>query len=222
MIRIFVYISNMQKEVKVILSLSLAVILLVILFIIFGSKQGGPTTDISKLVDGAIHMTGKAGAKATIVEFGDFECPACGQFNAISRQLIDVYGKNPEFNFVFRNFPLPQHKNAFIAAEAAEAAGEQWKYWEMESLLYENQGEWVESEAPIDIFVKYANQIGLDSVKFKSEVLASKYKDIITKDLALGSEIGISWTPSIYVNGELLQTMPSLDELKSKIDSSLK
>ncbi len=115
----------MEKEAKVILSISVLVIIGVILFIILGSKSTTPTLSSSALLDNAIHMTGKKDAKVTIVEFGDFECPACGQFSSVSKQLIDTYGKNPEFNFVFRNFPLPQHKNALIAAEAAEAAGAQ-------------------------------------------------------------------------------------------------
>ncbi len=92
----------------------------------------------------------------------------------------------------------------------------------MENKLYSNQSEWVESDTPINSFVAYANEIGIDPIKFKSEVIANKYQDIINKDLSDGNVIGVSWTPSIYVNGELLQTMPSYDELKTKIDSLLK
>ncbi len=214
----------MQKEVKIILSLSLVVVLLVIIFVIFGSKvsTSSSTTPISKLIENATHMTGKTDAKVTVVEFGDYECPACGQFNPTADQLIAVYGKNPDFNFVFRNFPLPQHKNALIAAEAAEAANAQGKFLEMKSKLYSNQDQWKESETPIDVFAGYAEELGLNVAKFKSEVLANKYQSIITGDLSLGSEIGVSWTPSIYVNGELLQTLPSFDEMKNIIDNLLK
>ncbi len=214
----------MQKEVKIILSLSLVVVLLVIIFVILGSKASTSVTptSVSKLIENATHMTGKSDAKVTIVEFGDYECPACGQFNPTADQLIATYGKDSDFNFVFRNFPLPQHKNAAVAAEAAEAANVQGKFLEMKSKLYSNQDQWTESENPIDIFAGYAEELGLNVSKFKSEVLANKYQDIITKDLSLGSEIGVSWTPSIYVNGELLQTLPSFDEMKTRIDNLLK
>ncbi len=214
----------MNKEAKIIFSISILIIAGVVALLAFGPKENtsGKIADNTLLVRDTSHMTGKKDAKVTIVEFGDYECPACAMAEPILKQIISIYGKNPDFNFVFRNFPLPQHKNSLIAAEAAEAAGEQGKFWEMNSLLYENQSEWSESANPIDIFVKYAGKLGLDKNKFKNEIENNKYDSIIEADKADGEAINVSWTPSIYINGELQKTMPTLEQFKSKIDELLK
>ena len=136
-------------------------------------------------------------------------------------QIVAIYGKNPNFNFVFRNFPLPQHNNAQIAAEAAEAAGAQGKFWQMHDLLYANQNDWVNSTTPIDFFVQYATTLGLDTVKFKEQVLAGKYADFINADQNDGNAINVQWTPSIYINGVLQQQTPTLDQFKTQIDTLL-
>ncbi len=158
----------------------------------------------------------------TVVEFGDYQCPACGLAYPILKQVIDTYGKNPDFNFVFRNFPLSQHQNALIAAESAEAASAQGKFWEMEGMLYENQDEWSDSTLPINIFVKYAGKIGLDTLTFKKDVENNKYASIIQKDEADGTLANVEWTPTIYINGERQEGMLTFEQFKSKIDSLLK
>lgn len=215
----------MNKEAKIISISAIVIIIGVVVLLAFGPKNGvsikSVSVDATKLANETSHMTGSLGAKVTIVEFGDYECPACAVFNTVVKQTIDTYGKNPDFNFVFRNFPLSQHKNALRAAEAAEAAGGQGKFWEMEQLLYAKQSDWAETENPTDLFVSYAQSLSLDVAKFKSDIENKKYEAFIKSDQADGLAINVSWTPSIYVNGELLQSMPSFEELKSKIDSLL-
>ena len=110
---------------KIVLSIIGAIVIGIVLVVIFTSKEAvapATTVDQSHLVTAASHMTGKSGAKVTVVEFGDYQCPACGAFFPEMKQITDAYASNPNFNFVFRNFPLPMHPNAMIGAEAAEAA----------------------------------------------------------------------------------------------------
>jgi protein-disulfide isomerase len=157
------------------------------------------------------HMTGKQGAKVTVVEFGDFQCPFCAEASPTVTQVINKYKNNPDFNFVFRNFPLPQHSNAQISAEAAEAAGAQAKYWEMEGLLYQHQNDWAGSVNPTGIFAGYAQQLGLDVNKFSSDLKNSKYIDNITQDQKDGEALGVNSTPTFFLNGQKLGSYTELD-----------
>lgn len=158
-------------------------------------------SDLSLLSNATSHMTGSPTAKVTMVEFGDFQCPACAQVAPQIKQVVEKYQSDPNFNFVFRNFPLPQHKNALASAEAAEAAGAQGKYWEMNYMLYERQSEWDDASNPIDIFVSYAQALGLDTAQFRSEVAAKKYAAVIAADLSDGNRAGVNSTPTLYING---------------------
>ncbi len=166
------------------------------------------------------HMTGSSTAKVTMVEFGDYECPACGAAYPILKQVTDSYQNNPNFNFVFRNFPLPQHQYAKMSAEAAEAAGAQGKYWQMHDMLYAGQGDWdpTKTKDPLSIFAGYAQKIGLDVNKFKADVQANAYQDRINADLADVGKLGLDHTPTIYINGKE-QTNVSLAVMKATIDS---
>ena len=214
----------MDKEAKIIISIAGIAILGVVLLMILNPKVSveSSSIDTSYLVASTSHMTGSKTALVTLVEFGDYECPACANINPSVEKLVAEYKTNPDFNFVFRNFPLPQHNNAMIAAEVAEAAASQGKFWEMKDLLYEKQNEWAESATPIDLFVKYAKELKLDTTKFKSDVENKKYEDIILSDRSDGNKVNVSWTPTFYLNGKLQDAAGDLDAIKSKIDLLLK
>lgn len=183
------------------------------------SNQKPVTADSSVLVRADSHQTNKD-AKVSVVEFGDYECPACAQAYPIVKQLEKDYGD--KVNFVFRNYPLTQHKNAQIAAEAAEAANAQGKFWEMHDKLYEKQSEWGESDSPMDKFLVYAKDLGLDVNKFKSDVSSSKYSTFIQSDVSDGNTVGINATPTFYVNGEMLVGLPAYSGFSDKINAFLK
>ena len=159
------------------------------------------------------HMTGTASAKVTLVEFADFQCPYCAQSFAPVKADVDKYKTNPNFNFVFRNYPLPQHSNAQVSAEVAEAAGAQGKYWEMIELLYVHQNDWSGNITPNNEFNSYANQLGLNLDQFKSDVAASKYINNIAQDQADGNAWGISGTPAFFLNGQAVANYTELDSL---------
>ena len=134
--------------------------------------------------------------------------------------MTDKYASNPDFNFVFRNFPLPQHPNAPEAAEAAEAAGAQGKYWEMHDALYTGQNDWADVADPTSFFVQYATTIGLDVTKFTADVASDKYAAVITADTNDGDKLGVDATPTIYING-VMQTTFSASALEATIDADL-
>ena len=183
-----------------------------------GSNAPATASRPDLLVKSDSYHTGKSDVKVTVVEFGDYQCPACGAAYPVLRQMLADYGD--KVNFVFRNFPLPQHQNALIGAEAAEAAGAQGKYWEMHDVLYDKQAEWGESTTPLDFLVKYADGLHLNMDQFKSDVQANKYADRITADQNDGLANGINATPTIFVNGQIISGVPTYADLKSMIDAA--
>jgi len=196
----------MNKEAKIVLGITVVIIIAVVGIFIASSKNSGSTTtnssgsttvDASVLVRDDSHKKG-AGA-VTVVEFGDYQCPACGAAEPTLEQLESKYGD--KITFVFRNFPLPQHANAKAAAEAAEAAGAQGKFWEMHDKLYATQAEWSDSKNPLDLFSQYASDLGLDVNKFKSDVSSNAYSSVVQQGLTDGATAGVQGTPTIYVNG---------------------
>jgi hypothetical protein len=150
------------------------------------------------------HVLGNPDAKVTVIEYGDFQCPGCGAFYPVQKQVTDKY-KN-EVRFIFRNFPLSTlHPNARAAAAAAEAAGLQGKYWEMHDQLYANQQSWenLNGEQRTNLFTGYAVALGVDKDQFVKDLDNQKVLDKLSFDIALGGKVGVSGTPSIYVNGKI-------------------
>jgi protein-disulfide isomerase len=113
--------------------------------------------------------------------------------------------------FVFKNFPLPIHKNAKAGAYAVEAAGLQGKFWEMHNIVYENQSEWENESNPNGKFEEYANRVGLNIDQWKKDIESSKIKDLVEKDTKLGEKLNLPGTPSFLVNGVLVQTKSEAD-----------
>ena len=186
----------------------------------------GPTlnlpADPGKLVRDSSHMTGDKAAKVTLVEFGDYECPFCASLNPTIEQIVTNYVTDKNFNFVFRNFPLSQHQNAKIAAEAAEAAGAQGKFWEMNKKIYASQNDWSGQQQPLETFVNYAKALNLDTAKFRDEVQHNTYDTQIETDLNDGNALNVNGTPTLYLNGQLIQATSDYNNLKSEIDALLK
>ncbi len=169
------------------------------------------------------HMTGSPSAKVQLVEFGDYQCPACGEAYPILKQILNDYKNNPNFNFVFRNFPLYTiHPNALESAEAAEAAAAQGKFWQMHDMLYQTQNTWAEASDPLPDFTGYAQTLGLDVNKFKSDVESEKYQSVLEKDEDDGLGLGVDETPTFFLNGKKEPGVISYQNLKSQIDSLLK
>jgi protein-disulfide isomerase len=140
----------------------------------------------------------------TLEEFGDYQCPPCGGLHPSLKRLKQEYGQN--LNFVFRNLPLTSlHKNALVAAQAAEAARMQNRFWEMHDLLYENQDLWKDDVNPQSIFWKFASDLGLDTARFSSDMADRQVKMRIEADQAAAAELSINGTPTLLVDGRQLR-----------------
>jgi protein-disulfide isomerase len=139
-------------------------------------------------------MKGSASAKVTLVEFADYECPHCKRFQPVLRQIVDEF-KN-EVRLYFKHYPLPQHPNARLAAEAAVAAQRQGKFWPFEEKLWDHQ----EDLSPA-VIEKLAKESGLDMAKFRKDIEDPGVKAQVQKDRVDGQTAGISSTPTLYING---------------------
>ncbi len=211
----------MTKQSKIILSIIAVIAVFGIVLVAYMNSSGvskSPTAVAAKLVKSDSHTLGTG--KVQVVEFGDYQCPACGQAYPITKQILSEYGD--KITFVFRNFPLPQlHPNAEAGAEAAEAANAQGKFWEMHDMLYENQDSWSDVSDPTDIFVSYASTLGLDTAKFKKDITSKAYDKYIQSDVSDGYSLGITGTPTFYINGKQ-QASYDYNTLKSAIQAALK
>ncbi|HVN26473.1 MAG TPA: thioredoxin domain-containing protein [Candidatus Paceibacterota bacterium] len=170
--------------------------------------------------------TGNPDAKVTLVEYGDFECPACGQYFPIVEQLVQNYSST--VLFVFRNFPLYSvHPDAGISAQAAEAAGligGPAKYWQMNNLLYEKQNDW--ATIPPDQVVSakfdgYAQSLGLNVATFNSDLTATSVLQKIQSDVNGGNSAQIDHTPTFFVNFQQIQNPANYNDFASVIDQAI-
>ena len=141
------------------------------------------------------HVLGPRDAAATLVEYGDYECPFCRAAFPVVERVRAIMG--PGLRFVFRHFPVTTaHPHAEDAAEAAEAAGAQGRFWEMHAMLFENQPRF----APDDLLV-YADSIGLDLRLFAEDLAGHVYAPRIREDFMSGVRSGVNGTPTFFVNG---------------------
>ena len=151
-------------------------------------------------------IRGNSDAKFTIVEFSDFQCPFCAKFHSETLPLLmENYIDNGKVNLVFRDFPIESiHPNSVPAAHASECADDQGKFWEMHDRIFENQRNWqnVEVLQSLDLFKKYAVEIGVDGEEFDSCMSSAKHIDEIRKDLQDGQDYGVTGTPGFFVGNE--------------------
>lgn len=158
--------------------------------------------------------TGAANALVTIIEFTDFECPSCATAQPVLESLAKEFAD--KVKLVAHSFPLEQHKHAFKAAEAAEAAREQGKYWEYTLILFKYQ-----KELEVDKLKAYAGLLGLDRKKFDEALDSGKFTDAVKQELSIGDRIGVDSTPSIFINGRRIREK-TREALKSAIEAALK
>ncbi len=165
---------------------------------------------------------GKTDAPVTLVEYTDFQCPACGAYYPILKELEAEMGDT--VRIVIRHYPLVQiHKNALPSARAAEAAGRQGKFWEMYDVLFANQAEWSGAQDPMmSIFPAYAGRIGLNVEQFRKDMSDATLDDKITVDRGTGNELKITGTPSFFLNGEKLENPKSAEAFKKAVEDAAK
>jgi len=157
---------------------------------------------------------GPANAPVELVEFSDFQCPFCLRAHPTVKQVLSTYGN--KIRFVYRNYPLPNHPNARPAAEAAQCANEQGKFWEYHDRLFADQ-----SKLGADDLKASAAALGMDAAKFNACFDSHKYKDRVDTDTSAGNQAGVDGTPAFFINGRMLSGAQPYDEFKRVIDEEL-
>lgn len=166
-------------------------------------NSNAPTPDPALEVQGAepAHVQGNPNAPVTLEEFGDFQCGACGSYHPEVKKIEAEYGD--KLKVIFRELPLvTMHPHALLAAQAAEAAGLQGKFWEMHDKLYDNQVTWTEKSDLVPVFVDYAKQIGLNPDQFMKDLNGEKVAARIFQDGKRAHSLGLKGTPTFFVNGQ--------------------
>lgn len=167
------------------------------------------------------HIQGKGSSGVTLVEYGDFQCPACKAYYPLVKSLVATYGDRVFFQF--RNYPLESlHQNARASARAAEAADLQDKFWEMHDTLYENQDSWKNASDPLSAYKGYAKNIGVaDLAKFETDYKSAAVNDVINADLKAGAKFGITGTPTFILDGEKIDNPRDADAFSKAIDAAI-
>ncbi len=180
------------------------------------ARQVQPLVDLAEPVDDVVdHIRGPADAPVTLVEYGDFECPYCGQAEPVIRTLLSEFGS--DLRYVFRQLPLDDvHENAQRAAEASEAAGAWGKFWEMHDLLFQHQ-----DALGTEDLKKYAGDLGLDVEVFAEKLRRRKFGPRVMRDIDSADQSGVTGTPTFFVNGRRHQGAYDLDTLSALVRSAL-
>jgi len=171
-----------------------------------------------------VNMMGSSTAAVTVEEFADYQCGACSSTHPVMKALQSAYAGNRNFRFVFRHYPLsiPGHDKAYNAAVATEAAGLQGKFWQMQDLLFRNQAAWTANPNYLQMWEEYATSIGMDLARFKADMDGSATKNRVEADLARGRGLGVSSTPTVYINGQMVPfANVNIVSLRQAVDAAI-
>lgn len=202
-----------------------SIFIIAIIALLFGlAKLGGtaPSTGSSTLtlnVSPDDWVTGTSTAPHTLVEYSDFQCPACASYEPEVHQIITELPNS--VRFVYRHFPLTElHHNAQIAAQAAEAAGMQGKFWQFHDALFNTQDAWSGSTSPQLQFEDYAASLGLDTKKFKEDINSSAAIDRVKRTADSAASMGLSSTPTFFLDGKKLDGLPAYEDFKKLVSGT--
>ncbi len=198
------------------------VVIGVITVLLIGGAVWYSTSQADSYNEGVVirdHVKGNPDAEVTIIEYSDFQCPSCAQFAPIADAMLMDYGD--QIRFEYRHYPLMQiHPNAEAAARAAEAAGQQGKFFEYHDALFENQNEWGAASIPGAFFTKYAEELNLDMDMFKRHQRSSILQGNVRDHVMEARELGLTGTPSIFLNGEKMN-FQTYQEFNNQIKAAL-
>lgn len=176
-----------------------------------------PPAEKSEL-DG-LHIRGTPGAPVVVEIFGDFQCPPCATVSGVIDKLEQDY--RPRVRVIFREFPLAMHAHALEAALAAEAAGEQGRFWEMHDLLYQYQSVWSKASGVERFFEAYAGSLQLDVERFRVDSQSAEVRARVIAEGESGVSRGVTATPTLFVNGTLVRGAFTRENLKAVIEAAL-
>jgi protein-disulfide isomerase len=215
----------MSKQFWIIVAV--IVIVLVGVFAIKGSNNPGSNSSSSAPTQ---HIEGQGKSGVTLVEYGDYQCPFCGEYASTLTQVQSLY--NTQIFFQFRNFPLTSlHQNAFAGARAAEAAGLMGKFWPMHDLLYSQNQEyynsngkiptWIGASNPETVFEQDAASLGLNVQKFEQLYGSEQVNNLITADQAVGNKLGLDATPTFILDGNQVQVGNTVADFQTVINKAI-
>ncbi|MFQ5587746.1 MAG: DsbA family protein [Nitrospiria bacterium] len=185
---------------------------------ISGSNVGENRADIPVTQDD--WMKGSPAAKVTLVEYSDFQCPACGSYFSIVKRLHREF--KDELRFVYRHFPLAHiHSNANLAARATEAAGKQGRFWEMHDMLFEHQTAWSSLGNAEHLFLDYAKKIDLDLALFREDLDSKAVRRAVDGDAQSGQDLNVNGTPTFFLNGVKIQNPRNYEQFKRLIQKAI-
>ena len=165
------------------------------------------------------HVKGNPEATVTLVEYSDFQCPACATFQPVLNGLLAEY--SDRLRFEYKHFPLMNvHPHAQSAAIAAEAAGQQGQFFEFHDLLFERQQEWSSAAVPGTFYVQYAEELGLDIDQFRRQQNASLLRDKVRADFDEARELGLTGTPTFFLNGQRMQ-IQTFDDFIAQVAAAI-
>jgi len=209
-----------------IIIITLAVVLFAVVLIISGKDRTPitntpPNTKITAIT-AADQVRGPETAPITLIEYSDFQCPACAAYFPIIQKLKEDLGE--DLRFVYRHYPLRQiHPNAQGSAQAAEAAGKQGQFWEMHDLIFKNQTRWSSLSArdALKTFTGYAKDLGLDENKFTDDFNSDAVNAKIKADEKGGTSLGIPGTPTFFLNGQPLASPQSYENFLQTLQEEI-
>lgn len=202
------------------LAVSLVGLLFVGLFVFIKANKNKLQTSTSNIIQSQGTVKGASDAKLDLVEFSDFQCPACKAYQPIVEKILQEF--EGKIKFTYKHFPLTTiHSNATIAAKAAEAAGFQNKFWEMHDLLFAKQDEWSNVSDPIKMFINYAKDIKIDPEKFEKDINSPKAAQAVIENSNEAISRGVRATPTFYLNGRSIPTPQDYPSFKSLLEEKL-
>jgi len=222
--------QELQKENQSSMVKKIAYIVAIILgaFLVWQMLSSGSSDDSSQQqtvalpdqISESANVKGDPNSQIVLIEYSDFQCPACAGYYPVVKQLSEKYAD--QIAIEYRHFPLRSiHDHAQLAAQAAEAAALQGKFWEMHDKLFENQTIWSELRSPESDFVSYAEEIGLDTDKFRDDLRSDAVKNIVNDSYTNAVTLGLNSTPTFILNGEKLSLPASVDAFSQVIDAAL-
>lgn len=211
--------KNRLRTIKktIIWGVSLIIIIAIIVTLVQNAKvstEGLPELTLTEPSE-LDHIKGNPNSSVIIMEYSDFQCPACAGYYPVIKQFMEQYGDN--VTFMYRHFPLRQiHPHAQMAAQAAEAASKQGKFYEMHDMLFENQAEWDTGSTKAK-FVEYASEIGLDVEQFTADLESEDAERVVQHMFDDGVASGVQGTPTFFINGVRVQLSADIADFERRI-----
>lgn len=163
---------------------------------------------------------GDPNAPVKVVEYSDFQCPACANAEEVFGAELDRYAAEGQIQFIYHEFPLPQHTNAIPTAAAARCAGEQDSYWPMHNVIFARQREWSNDRNITPRLTRYAEELGLDTAAFGQCLSSGKYTQPLQQAVQAGQQAGVNATPTFFVNGQRVETAALISAIEAALQAS--